>query len=117
MNNITTLPSPKARCYRAQLFKRYVSGRQLPDKAIDLLDEAAAAVRMNKSSKPESLDVCERKIKQLQKERNQLLLKQRSENARAGQNNIADAELQKLAAQLHEEKKNEMSCKRKSREK
>lgn len=89
----------------AQLSARYVSGRQLPDKAIDLLDEAAAAVRMNKSSKPEALDVCDRKIKQLQKERNQLLLKQRSENAKAGQNNIAAAELQKLAAQLHDEKK------------
>ena len=46
----------------AKLSARYVSGRCLPDKAIDLLDEAAAAVRMQKTLKPEDLDVVDRKV-------------------------------------------------------
>jgi|EP00982_Pelagococcus_subviridis_P013306 ATP-dependent Clp protease ATP-binding subunit ClpB len=56
----------------AKLASRYVQGRCLPDKAIDLLDEAAAAVRMQKSLKPEDLDVVDRKMSQLCKERDQI---------------------------------------------
>ena len=89
----------------AQLSARYVSGRQLPDKAIDLLDEAAAAVRMMKTHKPEGLDMADRKITQLMKERDQLLRKNAGEQARAGSSNVAAAELQKIAAALKIEKK------------
>ena len=40
----------------ARLSHRYISGRQLPDKAIDLIDEAASRIRMEMDSKPESMD-------------------------------------------------------------
>ena len=89
----------------AQLSARYVSGRQLPDKAIDLLDEAAAAVRMSKTSKPDGLDMDDRRIAQLQKEREKLLRKNASELTKAGTSNIAAAELQKIAHSLSIEKK------------
>ena len=49
----------------ATLSHRYITDRQLPDKAIDLIDEAAARIRMEIDSKPESLDRLERRIIQL----------------------------------------------------
>ncbi|MGD0038259.1 MAG: ATP-dependent chaperone ClpB [Bacteroidota bacterium] len=53
----------------AQLSHRYISDRFLPDKAIDLVDEAAAKLRMEIDSMPEELDNVERRIKQLEIER------------------------------------------------
>jgi ATP-dependent Clp protease ATP-binding subunit ClpB len=52
-----------------ELSHRYISDRFLPDKAIDLLDEAAAKMRLEINSMPEELDEAERKIKQLEIER------------------------------------------------
>jgi len=52
-----------------ELSQRYVTDRFLPDKAIDLIDEAAAKLRMEMNSKPEELDEIERKIMQLEIER------------------------------------------------
>jgi ATP-dependent Clp protease ATP-binding subunit ClpB len=52
----------------ATLSHRYVSDRQLPDKAIDLIDEAASSIRLQMDSKPEELDKLERRIIQLQLE-------------------------------------------------
>ena len=49
-----------------ELSQRYISDRFLPDKAIDLMDEAAAKLRMEINSKPEELDVLDRKIMQLE---------------------------------------------------
>ena len=49
-----------------QLSQRYISDRFLPDKAIDLMDEAAAKLRMERDSVPEELDEIERKLKQLE---------------------------------------------------
>jgi ATP-dependent Clp protease ATP-binding subunit ClpB len=49
----------------ATLSHRYITDRQLPDKAIDLIDEAAARIRMEMDSKPEALDKLERRIIQL----------------------------------------------------
>ena len=46
----------------ARLSHRYISGRQLPDKAIDLIDEAASRIRMEMDSKPESMDRLERQL-------------------------------------------------------
>ena len=46
----------------ARLSHRYISGRQLPDKAIDLIDEAASRIRMEMDSKPESMDRLERSL-------------------------------------------------------
>ncbi|MDB1124792.1 ATP-dependent chaperone ClpB [Vibrio algarum] len=57
----------------ATLSHRYVSDRQLPDKAIDLIDEAASSIRMQIDSKPESLDKLERKIIQLKIEQQALV--------------------------------------------
>lgn len=48
------------------LSSRYITNRFLPDKAIDLIDEASAKLRMEINSKPEALDVLERKIRQLE---------------------------------------------------
>lgn len=49
-----------------ELSQRYITNRYLPDKAIDLMDEAAAKLRMEINSKPEELDVLDRKIMQLE---------------------------------------------------
>lgn len=49
-----------------ELSQRYITSRFLPDKAIDLIDEAAAKLRMEINSKPEELDVLDRKIMQLE---------------------------------------------------
>ncbi len=53
----------------ATLSHRYIADRQLPDKAIDLIDEAASRIRMEIDSKPESLDRLERRLVQLKIER------------------------------------------------
>ncbi len=55
-----------------KLSHRYISDRQLPDKAIDLVDEAASQIRMEMDSKPESLDRLERRLIQLKIEREAL---------------------------------------------
>lgn len=60
----------------ATLSHRYVSDRQLPDKAIDLIDEAASSIRMQMDSKPESLDKLERRIIQLKIEQQALINEQ-----------------------------------------
>ena len=57
----------------ASLSHRYISDRQLPDKAIDLIDEAGSSIRMQIDSKPEALDKLDRKIIQLKLEENALL--------------------------------------------
>ncbi len=56
----------------ATLSHRYITDRQLPDKAIDLVDEAASRIRMEIDSKPETLDKLERKLIQLKIEREAL---------------------------------------------
>ncbi len=63
----------------ATLSHRYISGRQLPDKAIDLIDEAGSRIRMEIDSKPEEMDRLERRIIQLKIERE--ALKKESDDA------------------------------------
>ncbi len=53
----------------AKLSQRYITDRQLPDKAIDLIDEAASRIRMEIDSKPEAMDRLERRLIQLKIER------------------------------------------------
>ena len=53
----------------AKLSQRYITDRQLPDKAIDLIDEAASLIRMEIDSKPEEMDRLERRLIQLKMER------------------------------------------------
>ena len=66
----------------AKLSQRYITDRQLPDKAIDLIDEAASGIRLEMDSKPEELDKLERKIIQLKMER-EALKKERDSAAKA----------------------------------
>ncbi|MDI1302135.1 MAG: ATP-dependent chaperone ClpB [bacterium] len=56
----------------AKLSHRYITDRKLPDKAIDLIDEAASRIRMEMDSKPESMDKLDRKLIQLKMEREAL---------------------------------------------
>ena len=56
----------------ATLSHRYITDRQLPDKAIDLIDEAASRIRMEMDSKPEEMDRLDRRIIQLKMEREAL---------------------------------------------
>jgi len=70
----------------ATLSNRYISDRQLPDKAIDLMDEAASRIRMEIDSKPEELDRLERRLIQLKIQR-EMLKKEKDE---ASQKRLAD---------------------------
>jgi ATP-dependent Clp protease ATP-binding subunit ClpB len=63
----------------AKLSHRYISDRQLPDKAIDLVDEAASRIRMEMDSKPEEMDRLERRLIQYKMERE--ALKKESDDA------------------------------------
>lgn len=65
----------------ATLSQRYISDRFLPDKAIDLIDEAASGLRIAIDSKPQELDTVERKIMQMEIER-QALKKEKDENSK-----------------------------------
>ncbi len=65
----------------ATLSGRYISGRYLPDKAIDLVDEAASRIRIEIDSLPEEIDELERRILQLEVER-QALKKEKDRNSR-----------------------------------
>ena len=72
----------------ATLSNRYIADRQLPDKAIDLMDEAASRIRMEIDSKPEELDRLERRLIQLKIQR-EMLKKEKDE---ASQKRLADLE-------------------------
>ena len=74
----------------AQLSHRYITDRQLPDKAIDLIDEAASRISIEIDSKPEEMDRLDRKLIQLKIEREAL----RKETDDASKRRLADLELQ-----------------------
>jgi ATP-dependent Clp protease ATP-binding subunit ClpB len=82
----------------AALSHRYISDRQLPDKAIDLIDEAASRIRMEIDSKPEAMDRLERRLIQLKIEREAL----KKESDDASKRRLADleGEIDKLEAEL-----------------
>jgi len=87
----------------ATLSHRYISDRQLPDKAIDLIDEAASRIRIEIDSKPEAMDRLERRIIQLKIERE--ALKKESDDAsrkRLGDLETQLGELEKEFADLEE---------------
>ena len=65
----------------AKLSQRYISDRRLPDKAIDLVDEAASVIRMEIDSKPQEMDKLERRLIQLKIER-EALRKEKDEAAK-----------------------------------
>lgn len=72
----------------ATLSHRYITDRQLPDKAIDLIDEAASRIRMEIDSKPESMDRMDRRLIQLKIEREAL----KKEQDEASKRRLADLE-------------------------
>jgi ATP-dependent Clp protease ATP-binding subunit ClpB len=74
----------------ATLSHRYIADRQLPDKAIDLIDEAGSLIRMEIDSKPEALDKLDRRIIQLKIER-EALKKEADEASRKRLSNLEDA--------------------------
>ena len=74
----------------ATLSHRYISDRQLPDKAIDLIDEAASRIRIEIDSKPEAMDRLERRIIQLKIEREAL----KKESDEASRKRLQDLEAQ-----------------------
>ncbi|MCL4778503.1 MAG: ATP-dependent chaperone ClpB [Gammaproteobacteria bacterium] len=87
----------------ATLSHRYIADRQLPDKAIDLVDEAASRIRMEIDSKPEEMDRLDRRIIQLKIEREAL----KKESDEASRKRLADLEgqlreLEKEYADLEE---------------
>ena len=94
-----------------RLSHRYISDRQLPDKAIDLIDEAASRIRMEIDSKPESMDKLDRRLIQLKIEREAL----NKENDEASKKRLKDlneqiAELEKEYADLEEIWKSEKAA-------
>ena len=77
----------------AELSNRYITGRQLPDKAIDLIDEAASRLRMELDSSPEEIDALQRQVDRLKMEEAYLV--------DTGEGDEAAAErLEKLRAEL-----------------
>ena len=78
----------------AKLSQRYITDRQLPDKAIDLVDEAASRIRMEIDSKPESMDKLERRLIQLKIERE--AVKKDTDPAARKQVELLDSEIDKV---------------------
>ncbi|MBI3344727.1 MAG: ATP-dependent chaperone ClpB [Gammaproteobacteria bacterium] len=78
----------------ATLSHRYISDRQLPDKAIDLVDEAASRIRMEIDSKPEEMDKLDRRLIQLKIERE--ALKKETDEASKKRLEILQSEITKL---------------------
>ena len=83
-----------------ELSNRYITERFLPDKAIDLMDEAAAKLRMERNSVPEELDEITRRLKQLEIER--AAIKRENDTVKLKQLNAEIDELQKQEKQIHE---------------
>ncbi len=77
-----------------KLSQRYISDRKLPDKAIDLIDEAASQIRMEIDSKPESMDKLDRKLVQLKIER--MALKKEKDKASKKRLNELESNIKKL---------------------
>jgi ATP-dependent Clp protease ATP-binding subunit ClpB len=81
------------------LAARYISGRKMPDKAIDLIDEAASALKMQIESIPVEIDEIERKIAKLEIAR-EALKREKDERSRSGLNDV-ERELADVKEQAH----------------
>ncbi|MDP6535746.1 MAG: ATP-dependent chaperone ClpB [Gammaproteobacteria bacterium] len=87
----------------ARLSQRYITDRQLPDKAIDLVDEAASLIRMEIDSKPEDMDKLERRLIQLKIEQEALKKDEDPASQKRKQKLVEDiSELEKEYADLEE---------------
>src|SRR3990172_4663636 len=88
----------------AQLSHRYITDRFLPDKAIDLIDEAAARIRMEIDSKPESMDRLERRMIQLKIERE--AVKKEKDEASKKRLGLLEGEIGKLEREYDDPEEN-----------
>ena len=93
-----------------ELSNRYITDRFLPDKAIDLMDEAAAKLRMERDSVPEELDEITRRLKQLEIEREAI---RREAEGSAGSGSPASDKLQQLNKDIADLKEQEQQMKAK----
>ncbi|CBA15230.1 ATP-dependent chaperone ClpB [Xanthomonas albilineans] len=84
----------------ATLSNRYITDRQLPDKAIDLMDEAASRIRMEIDSKPEELDRLERRLIQLKIQRE--MLKKEKDDASRQRLSDLEADIDKLEREFYD---------------
>src|SRR5699024_8950652 len=84
----------------ATLSHRYITDRQLPDKAIDLVDEAASHIRMEIDSKPEAMDRLDRRLIQLKIERE--ALKEETDEASRKRLEALDEEIARLEQEFAE---------------
>jgi ATP-dependent Clp protease ATP-binding subunit ClpB len=84
----------------AELSHRYITDRFLPDKAIDLIDEAAAKVKIEKDSKPEVMDRLDRRLIQLQIEH--AAVKKEKDEASIRRLGLLDDEMQKVQRELND---------------
>ncbi|MEE8057195.1 MAG: ATP-dependent chaperone ClpB [Pseudomonadales bacterium] len=82
----------------AKLSQRYITDRQLPDKAIDLIDEAGSRIRMEIDSKPEDMDRLERRLIQLKIQRE--AVKKDTDNAARKQLAILDRDIKKASREF-----------------
>jgi ATP-dependent Clp protease ATP-binding subunit ClpB len=82
-----------------ELSQRYITDRHLPDKAIDLIDEAAAKLRMEINSKPEELDEAERKIMQLEIEKAAILRENDQKRLLQVEEDLAKLQEQRMSLQ------------------
>ena len=93
-----------------ELSNRYITDRFLPDKAIDLMDEAAAKLRMERDSVPEELDEITRRLKQLEIEREAI---RREAESSVGSDSPASDKLQQLNKDIADLKEQEQQMKAK----
>ncbi|WP_028299653.1 ATP-dependent chaperone ClpB [Oceanospirillum beijerinckii] len=95
----------------AKLSQRYITDRQLPDKAIDLIDEAASRIRMEMDSKPEEMDKLDRRLIQLKIER-EALKKENDDASRKRLKHLEEviSQLEREYADLEEVWKSEKSA-------
>ena len=87
----------------ATLSNRYISGRQLPDKAIDLVDEAASHLRMELDSSPEEIDELQRQVDRLKMEKSYLLGNPKDDSAAQKAENELDESAKERLDDLNKE--------------
>jgi ATP-dependent Clp protease ATP-binding subunit ClpA len=98
----------------ANLASRYLTARRLPDSAVDLIDEAAAAVRVTRESEPEALDTLERRLRQLQIEIH--ALEREQDEASKARLEVAKQEAANVAEELRPMREKYESEKQRSKE-
>ena len=100
-HNVTILDS--AIIAAAKMSHRYITDRKLPDKAIDLIDEAASRIKMEMDSKPEALDKLERKKIQLLLQLQALKAdKDAGDAGSISESSVLDKQLAEIQAEIHE---------------